>query len=131
MKFCINYQSFASNVSIDYIIFHINGIFDIKGIDNAMDGVAGLTQDAGPPGGNFDYSFSAPDAGTFWYHPHFRTWEQLARGLYGLLIVEEDEPPEEAEEARERAAAEEEDWLAEAIEQLLQQAAADAAAELS
>lgn len=62
-------------------------------IDNAMDGVAGLTQDAVPPGGTFDYSFSAPDAGTFWYHPHFRSWEQLARGLYGLLIVEEDEPP--------------------------------------
>jgi FtsP/CotA-like multicopper oxidase with cupredoxin domain len=62
-------------------------------IDNAMDGVAGLTQDAVPPGGTFDYSFSVPDAGTFWYHPHFRSWEQLARGLYGLLIVEEDEPP--------------------------------------
>jgi FtsP/CotA-like multicopper oxidase with cupredoxin domain len=58
-----------------------------------MDGVAGLSQDAVPPGGTFDYSFSAPDAGTFWYHPHFRSWEQLARGLYGLLIVEEDEPP--------------------------------------
>ena len=62
-------------------------------IDNAMDGVAGLTQDAVPPGGTFDYSFSAPDAGTFWYHPHFRSWEQLARGLYGLLVVEEDEAP--------------------------------------
>lgn len=62
-------------------------------IDNAMDGVAGLTQDAVPPGGGFDYRFTLPDAGTFWYHPHNRSWEQVARGLYGLLIVEEADAP--------------------------------------
>lgn len=62
-------------------------------IDNAMDGVAGLTQDAVEPGGSFDYSFTAPDAGTYWYHPHNRSWEQIARGLYGLLIVGEETPP--------------------------------------
>ena len=62
-------------------------------LDNAMDGVAGLTQEAVPPGDHFDYAFTAPDAGTYWYHPHSRTWEQMARGLYGLLIVEEAEPP--------------------------------------
>ena len=62
-------------------------------IDNAMDGVAGLTQEAVPPGGAFDYRFLVPDAGTFWYHPHNRSWEQVARGLYGLLIVDEPEPP--------------------------------------
>lgn len=60
-------------------------------IDNAMDGVAGLTQKAVPPGETFDYRFTAPDAGTYWYHPHNRSWEQLARGLYGPLIVEEPE----------------------------------------
>lgn len=63
-------------------------------IDNAMDGVAGLTQQAVPAGGTFDYDFAVPDAGTYWYHPHNRTWEQLARGLYGALIVEEDTPPD-------------------------------------
>ena len=62
-------------------------------IDNAMDGVPGLTQDAVPPGGVFDYSFIAPDAGTYWYHSHEKTWEQVARGLYGMLIVEEDLAP--------------------------------------
>ncbi len=62
-------------------------------IDNAMDGVAGMTQAAVPPGGGFDYRFTPPDAGTFWYHPHTgQSWEQLARGLYGVLIVEEPEP---------------------------------------
>ncbi len=62
-------------------------------IDNAMDGVAGLTQDVVAPGEAFDYVFTPPDAGTYWYHPHNRSWEQVARGLYGLLIVEERKPP--------------------------------------
>jgi FtsP/CotA-like multicopper oxidase with cupredoxin domain len=60
---------------------------------NAMDGVPGLTQEAVPPGETFDYVFRAPDAGTFWYHPHSQTWEQVARGLYGVLIVEENGAP--------------------------------------
>lgn len=59
-------------------------------IDNAMDGVAGLTQKPIQPGESFVYRFTLPDAGTYWYHPHNRTWEQLARGLYGTLIVEGD-----------------------------------------
>jgi len=62
-------------------------------IANAMDGVTALTQDAVQPGESFDYRFTVPDAGTFWYHPHNRTWEQMARGLYGPLIVEEENPP--------------------------------------
>ncbi|TCD15413.1 multicopper oxidase family protein [Oricola cellulosilytica] len=61
-------------------------------IDNRMDGVAGLTQDAVPPGETFDYEFVAPDAGTYWYHAHNKSWNQVARGLYGPLIVEEAEP---------------------------------------
>lgn len=58
-------------------------------IDNAMDGVSGLTQAAVAPGDSFDYDFVAPDAGTYWYHAHNRSLEQVARGLYGALIVEE------------------------------------------
>ena len=61
-------------------------------IENSMDGVAGLTQDAVPPGGTFDYEFTVPDAGTFWYHAHNKSWNQVARGLYGPLIVEEPAP---------------------------------------
>lgn len=61
-------------------------------IENAMDGVAGLTQDAIRPGEGFDYDFVAPDAGTFWYHAHNRSFEQVARGLHGALIVEEPDP---------------------------------------
>ncbi len=61
-------------------------------IENAMDGAAGVTQDPVPPGGTFDYDFVAPDPGTYWYHAHARSWEQVARGLAGPLIVEEVEP---------------------------------------
>ncbi len=63
-------------------------------IDNAMDGVPGLTQEAVVPARSFDYEFAVPDAGTYWYHSHERSWEQVARGLYGALIVEEKSPPE-------------------------------------
>lgn len=62
-------------------------------IDNAMDGVPGITQEAVAPGARFRYDFAVKDAGTYWYHPHFRSWEQAARGLYGALIVEETNPP--------------------------------------
>ena len=58
-------------------------------IDNAMDGVPGMTQDAIAPGGSFRYLLNPPDAGTYWYHSHHRSWQQLARGLAGILIVEE------------------------------------------
>ena len=62
-------------------------------VPNAMDGVSGLTQEAVPPGGEFDYAFRVPDAGTYWYHTHNRSWEQLARGMYGVLVVDELDPP--------------------------------------
>lgn len=63
-------------------------------IDNAMDGVPDVTQAAIAPGETFNYEFTAPDAGTYWYHSHNRSWEQVARGLHGVLIVEEEEPPQ-------------------------------------
>jgi FtsP/CotA-like multicopper oxidase with cupredoxin domain len=61
-------------------------------LPNAMDGVPGLTQPPIRPGESFTYEFTPPDAGTFWYHPHANSLEQLGRGLAGALIVEEREP---------------------------------------
>ncbi|MGB0749414.1 MAG: multicopper oxidase family protein [Magnetospiraceae bacterium] len=63
-------------------------------LPNAMDGVPHLTQAPVKPGETFDYRFVAQDAGTFWYHPHVNSAEQVARGLSGALIVEEATPPE-------------------------------------
>ncbi len=61
-------------------------------VENAMDGVPGMTMDAVPTGGHFDYDCRMPDAGTFWYHSHNQSAEQVARGLYGPLIVDEPDP---------------------------------------
>ena len=65
-------------------------------LPNAMDGVPGLTQAAVDPGGSYAYEFDLPDAGTFWYHPHVKSSEQIGRGLYGPLIVDEKTPPKVA-----------------------------------
>ena len=61
-------------------------------VPNAMDGVPHLTQRPIGVGETFHYEFDAVDAGTFWYHPHQRSFEQVGRGLYGPLIIEEAEP---------------------------------------
>jgi FtsP/CotA-like multicopper oxidase with cupredoxin domain len=61
-------------------------------VPNAMDGVPHLTQAPIGPGESFVYEFDLPDAGTYWYHPHQRSFEQVGRGLYGPLIVEERDP---------------------------------------
>ncbi|MCY4139334.1 MAG: multicopper oxidase family protein [Rhodobacteraceae bacterium] len=62
-------------------------------LENAMDGVPDLTQAAVRPDETYRYAFDVPYAGTYWYHAHHRSWEQVARGLYGPLIVEEPDPP--------------------------------------
>ena len=66
-------------------------------IENGMDGVAGLTQPPVMPGESFSYDFVAPDAGSYWYHAHNRSWNQVARGLYGPLIVDEENVPFDTE----------------------------------
>lgn len=63
-------------------------------LPNAMDGVPGMTQAAVRPGESFDYRFALRDAGTFWYHPHANSLEQISRGLAGVLVVEEAAPPD-------------------------------------
>mgnify|MGYP002717088257 FL=1 len=61
-------------------------------VPNAMDGVPHMPLPPIAPGETFTYEFDAVDAGTFWYHPHMRSHEQVGRGLYGALIVEEQNP---------------------------------------
>lgn len=57
---------------------------------NDMDGVPGMTQRGIGAGSRFLYEFTAPDPGTYFYHPH--SGVQLDRGLYGVLVV--DDPHE-------------------------------------
>jgi FtsP/CotA-like multicopper oxidase with cupredoxin domain len=63
-------------------------------VPNAMDGVPRVTQHPIAPGGSFDYRFELRDSGTYWYHPHQASFEQVSRGLYGALIVAEEKPPQ-------------------------------------
>ena len=61
-------------------------------VPNAMDGVPHVTQHPIALGGEFDYRYRVEDAGTYWYHPHQSSFEQVPRGLYGMLVVEEARP---------------------------------------
>jgi FtsP/CotA-like multicopper oxidase with cupredoxin domain len=56
-------------------------------VPNAEDGVAGVTQDAVRPGDEHVYRFVAEDAGTYWYHSHQVSHEQVRGGLFGTLVV--------------------------------------------
>ncbi|MGR5904039.1 multicopper oxidase family protein [Bacillus cereus] len=58
-------------------------------VPNNMDGIPGVTQDAVEPGKSFTYEFEANVLGTYWYHSHQDSVNQLDRGLYGALIVED------------------------------------------
>ncbi len=62
-------------------------------LPNAMDGVAGVTQRAVPPGGRFIYDYAPDPPGTRWYHDHAGDMGVL-RGLFGMFVVEHprDEP---------------------------------------
>jgi FtsP/CotA-like multicopper oxidase with cupredoxin domain len=62
-------------------------------IPNKMDGVPFLTQPYVYQGDTFDYAFTPPDAGTFWYHPHCNTMDQISTGMTGMLIVEDPNDP--------------------------------------
>ncbi len=62
---------------------HWHGIF----VPNGMDGVAGLTQPAIPPGKTYRYEFTFDRAGTFMYHPHFDEMTQIALGMMGMIVV--------------------------------------------
>lgn len=75
----------VNNLSVPTSV-HWHGVHPIP---NAMDGVPGVTQPLIPPGGSFVYTFPAPPAGTYVYHSHHDAWEQIPRGLYGLLVVED------------------------------------------
>ena len=51
------------------------------------DGVAGITQQAVPPGRSMTYEFVVNAPGTYWYHSHQDTSNQITRGLYGALEI--------------------------------------------
>jgi FtsP/CotA-like multicopper oxidase with cupredoxin domain len=63
----------------------------------AEDGVAGVTQDAVAPGERHVYRFVADDAGSYWYHSHQVSHEQVRGGLFGTLVVDPADPGDETD----------------------------------
>ena len=61
-------------------------------LDNASDGVPGVTQDPVEPGETFRYTVHFRDPGIYWYHPHHREDILKDLGLYGNMLVEPRQP---------------------------------------
>ena len=67
----------------DGLTLHWHGL----DVPNAEDGVAGVTQDAVGVGEEHTYRFIAEDAGTYWYHSHQVSHEQVIGGLLGAVLI--------------------------------------------
>ncbi len=66
-------------------------------VPNAEDGVAGVTQDAVRPGQRHTYRFRAEHPGTYWYHSHQVSHEQVRDGLFGTLVIDAEGEPADTE----------------------------------
>ncbi|WCK53182.1 multicopper oxidase family protein [Aneurinibacillus sp. Ricciae_BoGa-3] len=70
------------------VTIHWHGV-DVPG---AEDGIAGVTQDAVKPGQTFTYTFIANQPGTYWYHSHQDSFNQVGKGLFGAFVVDPKKP---------------------------------------
>jgi len=74
---------FVTNRLPEHTSVHWHG----QRLPNGMDGVAGLTQAAIPPGRTYVYEFTARRPGTFMYHPHADEMTQMAMGMMGCWVT--------------------------------------------
>jgi FtsP/CotA-like multicopper oxidase with cupredoxin domain len=82
--------TFVNESVPDGATLHWHGI----DVPNAEDGVAGVTQDAVRPGGKHVYRFKAEQAGTYWYHSHQVSSEEVKGGLFGPIVIGPQQPGE-------------------------------------
>ncbi|HEY3558842.1 MAG TPA: multicopper oxidase family protein [Kribbella sp.] len=75
--------TFVNESVQDGATLHWHGI----DVPNAEDGVAGVTQDAVPVGGKHVYRFKATQAGTYWYHSHQVSSDEVKGGLFGPIVI--------------------------------------------
>ena len=80
--------NFCNDLPVDTTV-HWHGVETPANMDGSD-----MAQLKVPPGGTFRYDFPLLEAGTFWFHPHVRTYRQVERGLYGVLVVRD--PAEDA-----------------------------------
>lgn len=74
----------------DGVTIHWHGI----AVPCSQDGIAGVTQDAVRPGGQFTYAFIATTPGTYWYHSHQMSSIQASKGLLGGVDLAPKQRPE-------------------------------------
>lgn len=85
MKKGAHFSAHLTNALAEHTSIHWHGVR----VPNDMDGVPYLTQKPVQTGEHFSYAFTPPDSGTFFFHPHCDTVQQLGRGLAGVLVVED------------------------------------------
>nr|AJK28607.1 laccase [Peniophora incarnata] len=92
--FNLNVVDSLTDKSLDTVTsIHWHGLFQ-KGT-NWADGPSQINQCPIIPKEDFDYKFSVPDqAGTFWYHSHYRN--QYCDGLRGPLVVYDNNDPQKS-----------------------------------
>ncbi|EIN05270.1 laccase [Punctularia strigosozonata HHB-11173 SS5] len=90
-KFELTVKNQLSDTAMDLpTSIHWHGLFQKS--TNYQDGVDMVTQCPIIPGHSYEYKFSVPDqAGTFWYHSHYKT--QYCDGLRGPLIIYDTNDP--------------------------------------
>ncbi len=77
----------VGNSLTDATSIHWHGV----ALQNAADGVPGLTQQAVKPGAEFTYQFRTDTPGTYWYHSHVEM--QRARALFGAFVIDDPKEP--------------------------------------
>lgn len=90
-RFAIDVRNDLRDKSMDLVTsIHWHGLFQKH--TNYADGAALVTQCPIVPGESFNYQFNSDDqAGTYWYHSHYRA--QYCDGLRGALVIYDPDDP--------------------------------------
>ena len=62
-------------------------------VRQTMDGVARFGSPLVGPGESLDYEVPCKDPGLYWFHAHHQSLEQIAKGLFGALLVRSENQP--------------------------------------
>ncbi len=83
------------NMLAEPTVLHWHGVATPATMDGSQ-----ISQVHVPRSGYYRYEFRLNVAGTFWYHPHVNTNQQIEKGLYGALIVRDRQQDEGLRVAR-------------------------------
>jgi FtsP/CotA-like multicopper oxidase with cupredoxin domain len=74
-----------------HVPFDMDGALAMPQVEEMTEDEHGLMQI--PTDAAVRYEFQVNQPGTFWYHPHFDTSEQVDEGLFGVIVVEDPRDP--------------------------------------